>query len=372
MERIEIMAGKARHMFPGNNTPQGFFSYYQYILSQKEANKIMCIKGGPGVGKSTFMKKIAETLLEEGSDIDFMHCSSDPTSLDGIVLRDKKIALIDATAPHVVDPIHPGAVDSIIHLGDYWNEEGIRINKEPLMKNNARIKLMFSRAYNYLAAAGKMYDNISSIYQAAIINEEIYKVSARIIGAELAHKEISPKQGEIKKYFASAITPEGFVHHLDSLVKGYKKVYLIKVPVGVTSEKILDLFMESAVYRGFSVEAYYCPLRPETKTEHLLIPDLGIAFVTANSYHGLKTYSTSADMITINLQDAIRQEEVKFQEDILLDSKKRMEELLEQSINCLVRAKKEHDSLENYYIPNMDFVKIEKLREEITEKIKRS
>ncbi|WP_206459271.1 hypothetical protein [Anaerovorax sp. IOR16] len=50
------MAGKQRHMFPGNNTPEGFFSYYQYILSQKEADKIFCIKGGPGVGKSTFMK----------------------------------------------------------------------------------------------------------------------------------------------------------------------------------------------------------------------------------------------------------------------------------------------------------------------------
>ena len=35
-----------RHYFPGNNTPLGFFSYYKYILGQREANKIICIKGG--------------------------------------------------------------------------------------------------------------------------------------------------------------------------------------------------------------------------------------------------------------------------------------------------------------------------------------
>ncbi|WP_324824345.1 ATPase [Sinanaerobacter sp. ZZT-01] len=96
------MAGKQRHMFPGNNTPEGFFSYYQYILSQKEADKIFCIKGGPGVGKSTFMKKLGEELLNDGHDVDFLHCSSDNHSLDGIVLRDKKIAFIDATSPHVM------------------------------------------------------------------------------------------------------------------------------------------------------------------------------------------------------------------------------------------------------------------------------
>ncbi|WP_027398171.1 nSTAND3 domain-containing NTPase [Anaerovorax odorimutans] len=96
------LKGKARHMYPGNNTPEGFFSYYNYILSQREADKIICIKGGPGVGKSTFMKKIAEELLEDGYNIDFMHCSSDNNSLDGIVLRDKKIAMVDGTSPHVV------------------------------------------------------------------------------------------------------------------------------------------------------------------------------------------------------------------------------------------------------------------------------
>ena len=362
------MAGIERHIYPGNNTPEGFFSYYHYILGQREADKIFCIKGGPGVGKSTFMKKIGDAMLKEGHDVDYMHCSSDNNSLDGIVIRDKKIAMIDGTAPHIVDPINPGAVDSIIHLGDYWDEEGIRKNKEALISNNERIKSIFARVYNYLAAAGKMYDNLCSIFETAIKYEELYKISARIIGDELAHREISSSQGEIKKYFASAITPNGIVNYLDTLLRGYRKVYLIHAPVGVSSERMLNLFMESAVYRGFFVEGYYCPMKPSTKLEHLLIPDLGLAFITSNQYHAISVAELTAEVVPINLEKIIRYDSIKYQEDILTDSKKKMEELLEKGIFCLAQVKKEHDDLEKYYVPNMDFLKIDALRQDLTRK----
>lgn len=362
------MAGTERHMYPGNNTPEGFFSYYQYILGQREAEKIICIKGGPGVGKSTFMKKIAEVMLEEGHDVDFMHCSSDNGSLDGIVVRDRKIALIDGTSPHIVDPINPGAVDSIIHLGDYWNEEGIKKNKDALISNNERIRSIFGRAYNYLAAAGKMYDNLCSIYETAIKHEELYKISAKIINDELAHREISSIQGGIKKYFASAITPGGFEHYLDTLLRDSQKVYLIEAPVGVSSERMLNLFMEGAVYRGFSVEGYFCPMKPSTKLEHLLIPGLNLAFVTSNQYHTIDKGALKAAIIPIDLSSIIRYESIKYLENILEDSKKKMEELLEKAIFCLGQAKKEHDNLEKFYVPNMDFLKIDALRQELTQK----
>lgn len=92
--------GKVRRMFLGGNTSQGFFSYYDYILSQEEAAKIICIKGGPGVGKSTFMKKIGKEMLDRGYDVEYMHCSSDNNSLDGVVVPEIKVALLDGTAPH--------------------------------------------------------------------------------------------------------------------------------------------------------------------------------------------------------------------------------------------------------------------------------
>ncbi|MGV8147192.1 MAG: hypothetical protein ACLKAK_12005 [Alkaliphilus sp.] len=61
------------------------------------------------------MKKIGEYMVDKGFNVELHHCSSDIDSLDGLVFPRLKIAIIDGTAPHIVDPRHPDAVDEIIH-----------------------------------------------------------------------------------------------------------------------------------------------------------------------------------------------------------------------------------------------------------------
>jgi uncharacterized NAD-dependent epimerase/dehydratase family protein len=100
-----MIKGRIRHMFPGGNTSRGFFSYYDYILKQEDAARIFVIKGGPGVGKSTFMKKIAMEMVDRGYDVEFMHCSSDNNSLDGVVIPAVRVAFLDGTAPHVASSL---------------------------------------------------------------------------------------------------------------------------------------------------------------------------------------------------------------------------------------------------------------------------
>lgn len=364
------MAGKERHMFPGNNTTEGFYSYYQYILGQREADKIICLKGGPGVGKSTFIRKTGNELLDEGYDVDFLHCSSDHDSLDGILVRDKKIAIIDATSPHVVDPINPGAVDTIIHLGDFWDEDGIRKYREDVISGNERLKQTYARVYNYLGAAGKMYGNLADIYEMGTRKEEVYKIAAQIINRELSHREISPKLGDRKKFFASGITPYGCEHYLDTLIGDCRRVYIFNAPVGVSSEKILELFAESAQYRGYDVESYYCAMRPASKVEHVIVPGLSLAMVTSNDYHKVDGSGLAGQVVEIDLTKVLDPSKMEFQEEIRQDSGKRMKELFDRAVDCLNLTKKEHDFLEAQYIPNMDFDKVEALREDVTDMIR--
>lgn len=360
------MSGRDRHIYPGNNTPKGFFSYYDYILKQSEADTIVVIKGGPGVGKSTFMRITGEEMLKDGHDVDFMHCSSDNDSIDGIVIRDMNIALIDGTAPHIVDPKNPGAVDYIVHLGDFWKEEGIRENRIELIKANEKVGHIFDEAYNYFAAAGKMYDNMKIIFERAIKMEELYKTSAGIVNRELAHKEISSKKGEIKKYFASALTPGGIINYVENLINGFERIYIISAPVGTSAEKMLEIIMDSAVYRGYDAEAYYCPMVPDKKIEHLLIPKLSLAFVTSNKFHNIEADTE----YKIDFNDFIDSEKIQGYEHILADSLSRMESLLDKGIECLKEAKKEHDYLETNYVSNMDFEAVEKCRLDLAAKLK--
>lgn len=52
-----------RRMFAGANTSEGFVNFFGEILAAN-TNRVFIIKGGPGVGKSTFMKKTGQGAVE--------------------------------------------------------------------------------------------------------------------------------------------------------------------------------------------------------------------------------------------------------------------------------------------------------------------
>ena len=242
-----------RHYFPGNNTPLGFFSYYKHILGQREANKIVCIKGGPGTGKSTFMNRIAEYFASMDEDIDYLHCSADENSLDGIVLKDRRIAVIDGTSPHITDPVTPGAVDKIVNLGEFWDEDAIAVNKSEIIDLNEETSRWYRIAYNYLSAAKSVYRSLEEIYNDASEDSEIYKVVADIVGSEYGDLDISLKPGKRKKFFASAITGDGVVNYITSLLGDMKRVYMIDSPVGYSNSSFMEIVTEGAIYRGLDL-----------------------------------------------------------------------------------------------------------------------
>ena len=237
------------------------------------------------------------------------------------------------------------------------------------MESNRKIKQWFGYAYNYLAAAGDLSDALAAAYEDAIEDGELYKIAAGIVGDELSHKEIALNPGQMKKQFASAITPEGVQHHLDSLIDGYERLYMITGPVGLSNARLLNIIAESAIYRGLDVEAFYCPMKPQVKLEHLLIPQLKIAFLSLNQYHDLEPWEREEEIHLIDMNDIIGWPRLEEARPMLADCGRRMSELIKEATKCIVRAKKEHDRLESYYIPNMDFKKIDALRDEIIGKI---
>lgn len=340
--------GKIRGMFPGGNTPKGFYSFYNYILPQEEANRIFVIKGGPGVGKSTFMRKAGLELAEQGYDVEFMHCSSDNGSLDGIVVPQLGIAMIDGTAPHVVDPKNPGAVDEIIHLGDFWNEGKMKANKEGILKDNREVSRLFDRAYRYINAAASVYEDTAAINEWAMDFARINSIAAELIEAIFGADAIADKEGYERKLFASALTPEGLQNHLASLLIG--KVCKVKAGAGTGNDKLLEKIKAAALDRGFDAEGYYCPVNPE-KLEHLIIPDKGISFTTENKYHTAQKEAFMVIDLNAYLDNNVLHEYTK----VLAYNEDTFEALLYKGLDTIAQAKATHDHMEKYYIPNMDF-----------------
>ncbi len=349
---------KHRHYFPGGNTSEGFFSYYAYILPQREAARIFCLKGGPGVGKSTFMERIAVRLSDEGFPVEYLHCSSDPESLDGIVIPALRIALIDGTAPHIVDPKNPGAVDEIVNLGEYWDAEGIRQHREAVISTGEHVGKLFARAYRYLAAAKCMMDDALALHGAAD-PQGVHAEFRRVVETHMADEASGERQGAVRKRFASAITPLGVVSHADTLYDDDYSVYAVESRWGAGVTELLTRVSDAAALRGYDVEQYYCPMDPSRRIDHLVVPGLKLAFVSRSRCvdipEGVKQ--------TIDLTPYVQGGVAEFAEA-------EFDALLGEALFTLARAKAAHDALERYYVPYMDFAGVDRKAEKIMQAIR--
>lgn len=355
--------GKIRHMFPGGNTSRGFFSYYNYIICQEEAERIFVIKGGPGVGKSTFMKKTAMEMVNSGYDVEFMHCSSDNNSLDGIVIPRAGIAMIDGTAPHIVDPRNPGAVDEIIHLGDYWNDAGMRRNRDSIIKINREVGRLFTRVYDYLGAAARLEEDSALINTWALDEARINILAEELMEELYSGIPAASRAGRQRCLFASAITPDGLKNFLDGLLLTEKVIKLNGFP-GAGTDRLLERLKAAALEKGFYVEAYYCALHPD-KLEHLIIPSLDTALTTVNYYHGTDACISRE----IDFARMLDENRLKAFEDDLEYNGNEFAGLLDRAVCILGKAKALHDEMETYYIPNMDFEAIQRCWESTMERI---
>lgn len=355
--------GSVRRIFPGGNTPQGFHSFYDHI-TPPDTNKIFVMKGGPGVGKSTFMKKIAEELVDRGYDVELLHCSSDNNSLDGVRIPAIGVTLVDGTAPHVVDPRNPGAVDEIVHLGDYWDESALRAHREDILKVNREVGRLFARAYDNLRAAKAFHDELESYYRPAInvqwLNSKTEELLVEVFGSKRLNKA-----GLERHLFASAITPEGPKNYLDTLVGPMARRYIWTGAPGTGKTTMIRKLAEAAVQKGYHVEFFHCPMDPG-RIDHALIPELHLALASSIEPH---TFTTELGDVVIDTDAYIdRTLLVPYLEDMVA-ARQSYEAAFARAVDFLKRAKAMHDLLETYYVPSIHFDQVEARRQRVLERI---
>ena len=318
------------------------------------------------MGKSTLMRKIGEEFSSKGYSVEYHCCSSDTGSLDGIRIIELGIVLLDGTAPHVVDPKNPGAVDEIVNLGDYWNEAGMRKSRNEIMLLTKEVTRLFNKAYGYLAQARILSDEIESYYSDSGALDTIgLNALGRGLETLLLNNSKPSRNAKERHLFASGITPDGPVNYLDTIFDPLGKRYILRGPAGSGKATIVKKLFNAAVSRGVSVEAFHCSLRPE-EIDHLVLPDLNIGVVTAIPPH---EYRASPGDILLDTGEFVSSAKLSvFGEDIA-EAQRRYEDAFNRAVSFIKRAKEVHDELEALYVPNMDFEGVDACREKLVERI---
>lgn len=167
--------------FMGAATPDGPKDFIEDLT--KDISKRYFIKGRPGTGKSTLLKKLVKAASDRGIDVEIYHCGFDPNSLDMIILRELDVCIFDSTAPHEYFPSKP--TDEILDMYKELITPGTDEKYENELKDIiSRYRDNISQANNLLKETKDLSNNLEEIYVSAIdidkVNEVVDKLMINI------------------------------------------------------------------------------------------------------------------------------------------------------------------------------------------------
>ena len=331
------------NFFAGANSGSGFQNLFSEIADLEDTYDLMVLKGGPGVGKNTFMREIGRAMEAAGTPVEYLWCSGDPDSLDGVVVPEIRCAVVDGTAPHVIEPKYPAAVDRYVDLGRFYDLTAAKAAAEEVRARTREYQAAYARAYHCLRAARQVELAAAASVERTFDREKLERRTAGIIARELRRR--GGERGRTARRFLGSITHRGYVWRFDSVEALCPRVYELDDSWELAGEALAVLH-GAASEKGWDTIACCAPEDP-SRLEHLLIPGLGLAFVTSRSgmEYGQKPFRR------VRL-DAMAEPEGKAR----LRFQTRMAALLrEEGAAALKDAKASHDKLEAFYNPYVDF-----------------
>ena len=135
--------------FLGANSRDGFISLYGYF-PRPEGDFLHIVKGGPGTGKSSFMRRLGRAAEARGLETHYVLCSGDPGSLDGVYVPALHRAWVDGTAPHVNEPRCFGVDADYVNLGQFCRTPFAAADAAGVRELTRRCRKKYAEAYRLL------------------------------------------------------------------------------------------------------------------------------------------------------------------------------------------------------------------------------
>ncbi len=170
-------SGKRYRRFFGTLTADGAVNYIDELT--EDIQKRYFIKGRPGTGKSTFLKRLSAGAREQGFDIEEYYCSFDKNSLDMVVIRELSVCVFDSTSPHEKFPERQ--TDEIL---DFYTASGLDGTDEDLKEELLGVQ----ESYNAKMREGKSCLN-------KVLTAE-YKIAEKTRSSDAILKNIALKTAE--------------------------------------------------------------------------------------------------------------------------------------------------------------------------------
>ncbi len=350
---------QTKKFFASANTTDGFKSYFPQIFSPTIIDKIYILKGGPGTGKSGFMRSISLLSQKNGYSCEEFLCSSDTNSLDGVIISGLNIAILDGTSPHTTDPIYPGAIEEILNFGDFLDKEKLKQSKSEIIFLIQEKKRYYKRAYQFLRAMGEIENEILKIAEESILQNKMQKNLESI--AKVVFKKSNSNQETIRN--TSTINSKG-LNRLSTLKEMSDCIYVVENHYNLGYLYLEKLYQLAKTQNQKIIKSHSC-IFPD-KVDGLFFPDSSCAVVL-----GVRDYDAelkNKEYYYINMKRFSQKEVIQNDRQKIRFGTRCSEMLLSGAIDAFQDAEKAHFALERIYINAMNFQKISQIVENFTQK----
>lgn len=332
--------------FAGANTRNGFVSCFYEIVGN-DYKKVYILNGSAGCGKSTFMKRIGERAMRDNLSVEYIRCSADTNSFDGVLIPELGIAVVDGTAPHIMNVKYAAARENIINLGIFWDESKLRNKREELIALTDKKLDCYERAFHVLSAAGSIRDLRNDLINGIMLEEKMKAFAGRI-----CKKLIKSSGGGESIRIQTAFNDIGF--YTLPTFSNAKNIYLIRDKYDIAYRFLL--FVKEYAERVGAQRIISYDTIDTSKPEAIYFPNEDLLFtvekrfVPSENKTLLNKPINTARFIDKKGLVAIRQKDRA--------TFKLYNALLETASNYFGEARKLHDNIERIYVRAMDFAKV--------------
>lgn len=339
------MTIKEEHYFACANTSMGFQNLYESNL--EGLNKCYNLYGVSSKYISKLLTAIAKYYENDNNSIEFIHCPANPDMLEGIIIRDKKVAILDGNRPYIIQMKNESIKKINIGIPTLSKEK----SPNNIDQINNTIKQLYSKAYMAFNNAIKIHDEWEKIY---IENMDFKKAN------ELTEKYINVlftnckkhESGTIRHRFFGGSTPNGAINYVTSLTKDIKNRYFIKGRPGSGKSTMLKQMVNKAESLNLDAEVYHCGFDPKS-LDMLLIPELDLCIFDSTSPHEYYPNRKNDNVIDMYTELITPGTDEKYKDE-LLNIQSRYKALINTGTSYLKEISKLDEELYNINLQNID------------------
>ena len=344
--------------FAAANTSDGFFSLFDKVFSPEKFEKIYILKGGPGCGKSTLLKRVAQKAKKLGYSSEIYYCSQSPTSLDGVVIPELSVAILDGTSPHTRDPIYPAVCENIVNLGQAWDIEKAGAINEKVRQLTKNKKSCFGKAYAYLSSVAGANSVIDGCVSKYLLESKLERNVERIC----SKLKIKTGDGEKHELFTDCNSAAGNIH-LFTFENLAQNRYFIKDFAGI-ARYYFDFLRYELERRKIDFTTALDTLEP-CFASGIYIEGIKTSFTLYDDDYARTLDRQQIDYKIINCARFCHTDNYHKQKVFLKYAEKSKKVLLDGAMRELALAGKLHDDIEKLYYEITDYSVVEKIGDEL-------